>query len=575
MPDFQQPTLALYDPENTRWAEIGGKVAQAMVSVNPADLGQWLKALRDVRGKLTAPLATIFRDKDKKESERILATSILADYASDQPSLLASLLMDSKENQFADLFKKLRTQQDQAVILLESELAKKSSPEAKDAVKDRLAQRQAKAAVALVRLGRPEKVWPLLKHSPDPSVRSYIVNWLKPLGTDPKALMAKLESFDHDTIPTQDEGQSRMDDILFHPETSVRRALILALGEYQAEELSPGEREPLVAKLLEVYRHDPDAGIHGAAEWTLRRWKQEEKLKAEVDSELKTTKDWGERRWYVNGQGQTFTIIIEEKVEFFMGSPADEPEHRDEELLHKRVIPRRFAIATKEMTVEQYWQFLRENTKYDDIASIDLKRYSPDPSGPMIFVTWYRAAAYCNWLSKKEGLPPEEWCYLPIEREDYEEGMKIPDNVLQRKGYRLPTEAEWEYACRAGAMTSRYYGRSDELLGQYACYQTNTRGDQAWPCGSLLPNDLGLFDMLGNVYEWCQDRYQNYQPGEDRKIFDRINISEPIINTHTRICRGGSFSNLPAVVRSATRIGTVQPSGRLAYIGFRPARTYP
>ena len=139
--------LAQYDPENTRWAEVGGKVSQVMVSVNPADLGQWLEALRAVHGKLTAPLATIFRD-NKKESERTMATSILADYASDQPSLLASLLMDSEENQFADLFKKLRTQQDQAVILLESELAKKLSPEATDAVKDRLAKRQANAAVA-------------------------------------------------------------------------------------------------------------------------------------------------------------------------------------------------------------------------------------------------------------------------------------------------------------------------------------------------------------------------------------------------------------------------------------------
>ena len=76
-----------------------------------------------------------------------------------------------------------------------------------------------------------------------------------------------------------------MDAILFHPETSMRRALILALGTYGTEELSPGEREPLIAKLLDLYRNDPDAGIHGAAEWTLRQWKQQEKLKA-ADAEL-------------------------------------------------------------------------------------------------------------------------------------------------------------------------------------------------------------------------------------------------------------------------------------------------
>ena len=115
-----------------------------------------------------------------------------------------------------------------------------------------------------------------------------------------------------------------MDAVLFHPETSMRRALILALGTYGTEELSPGEREPLIGKLLDLYRNDPDAGIHGAAEWTLRQWKQQEKLK-ELDAELMKVKDWGERRWYVNGQGQTFAVI-EGPVEFRMGSPPTEPD---------------------------------------------------------------------------------------------------------------------------------------------------------------------------------------------------------------------------------------------------------
>ena len=69
-----------------------------------------------------------------------------------------------------------------------------------------------------------------------------------------------------------------MDAILFHPETSIRRALILALGTYGTDGLSPGEREPLIAKLLDVYENDPDSGIHGAAEWTLRKWGQQARL---------------------------------------------------------------------------------------------------------------------------------------------------------------------------------------------------------------------------------------------------------------------------------------------------------
>ena len=97
--------------------------------------------------------------------------------------------------------------------------------------------------------------------------------------------------------------------------------------------------------------------------------------------------------------------------------------------------------------------------------------------------------------------------------------MRIKADALKLPGYRLPTEAEWEYACRAGAVTSRYYGLSVDLLGRYAWYLKNAQ-QRAWPCGSLQPNDLGLFDMLGNVLEWCQEDYQNYRPGSDALSID-------------------------------------------------------
>jgi formylglycine-generating enzyme required for sulfatase activity len=464
-------------------------------------------------------------------------------------------------------------------------------PMVSEPTRDELAERQARAAVALVRLGQAGEVWPLLRHGADPQLRSFIVNWLEPLGADPKTIVTALDRPDSSPRPApRGEGGRRpgegssmptvavggslgpvppttnaMDAILFHPETSMRRALILSCGTYGTEALSPGEREPLIARLLDVYEHDPDAGIHGAAAWTLRQWKQQAKLEA-VHARLRG-KDRGDRRWYVNGQGQTFAIV-EGPVEFRMGSPPSEPDRVDNETPRQQRITRRFAIADAEVTVRDFQRFVSAATENQPflIAQNSLDRYSA-ADGPMIGVSWYGGAAYCNWLSEREGIPRDQWCYEPNGKGEYAEGMRIRPDALKRAGYRLPTEAEWEYACRAGALTSRYYGHSIGLLGKYAWYNANS-GEQARPCRSLRPNDLGLSDMLGNVYEWCQERYQRnpIQLDSNAQAIEHVNES-------FRLLRGGSFSDRPANVRSASRIWNA-PSYHNTNNGFRPARTY-
>jgi formylglycine-generating enzyme required for sulfatase activity len=501
-------------------------------------------------------------------------------------------------------------------------------PVMSDDVKDALAMRQARAAIALVRLGKPDAVWPLLRHSADPRLRSFIVNWLNPLGADPQPLAAELARLESNPRPAQPgEGGRRpgegsaaqaaasvgrgspgtrrvaahpptaglqpdaianvgrgspgtrrvaahppteglrpntMAATLFDPETSIRRALILSLGTYATDRLSPADREPLITKLLDLYENDPDSGTHGAAEWILRRWGQQAKL-TEADERL-TKLDFkarGPRRWYVNSRRQTLALI-EGSVEFRMGSPPSEPDRiAKNETPHRRVVPRKFAIAAKEVTVEEYQAFAAENPDHE----LPVDQYSPDRKGPMNRTSWFDAAAYCNWLSRKEGL---EECYEPNSQKKYAEGMTVRADALRRSGYRLPTEAEWEYSCRAGAESVRYHGSNLDLLPAYTLYQKSS-GNRAWPGGGVFPNDLGLFDTLGNVWEWCQEGPLSYRPDRTGIQVDDVSISEAIGTD--RLLRGGAFSNRPSYVRSAYRNWN-QPANRVIIYGFRPARTY-
>src|SRR3984957_11308227 len=114
-------------------------------------------------------------------------------------------------------------------------------------------------------MNQPAQVWPLLKHSPDPRVRSYLIHRFQPLGVDPKLLFQRFQQ--------EKDG-------------SIQRALLLGLGDFD-KELLLTERETWMAELLETYRNDPDPGLHGAAEWLLRQWKQDDKLKA-IDEALAT-----------------------------------------------------------------------------------------------------------------------------------------------------------------------------------------------------------------------------------------------------------------------------------------------
>jgi formylglycine-generating enzyme required for sulfatase activity len=389
----------------------------------------------------------------------------------------------------------------------------------------RHARQRATAAATALHLGLEEEAWPLFQHQPDPTVRSYLVQRAGRLGVDPRLLVRRLEE---------------------EKDVSARRALIVALGEYRDKDLPAALRQALVETLLRWYRDDPDPGVHGAIDWLLRHGKEgpsdrkldwgQAKALEKIDQELRRRDPEGKRGWYVNGQQQTLTRI-KGPVEFRMGSPHTEPVRHANERPHRQRIERRFAIAAKPVTVAQFQRFVKERP---EVSRNYLQRYSPAADGPILCITFAEAMAYCNWLSASEGIPRAQWCYPDKSAAD----AKPSPEGLARTGYRLPTEAEWEFACRAGSTVSRYFGSYLELLPRYAFFMGNSR-EQAWPVGQKRPNDLGLFDMHGNVWQWCQDPC---------------------------VLRGASFVYLPPDVRAAYRDGP-RPTGRNNSIGFRVART--
>ena len=263
--------------------------------------------------------------------------------------------------------------------------------------------------------------------------------------------------------------------------------------------------------------------------------------------------------------GQELTMDLGDKVtlklvqipagKFLMGSPKDEKDRPDNEGLApgewvngspqiEVTISKPFFMAVYEVTVDQYAQFVKDTGQ---------KHVEPEfkqaGDHPVVMVSWNDAQAFCQWLSKKAG-----------------------NTVV------LPSEAQWEYACRAGTTSRFSFGEKDEDLCKYGnyCDKSNTNGfpwqdkeysdgfDKTAPVGSFKPNTWGLYEMHGNVWEWCSDWY-----AENYAVAAATDPTGPAEGT-LRVLRGGSWYIIPADCRSASRAGIV-PGNRSGNDGFRVA----
>jgi formylglycine-generating enzyme required for sulfatase activity len=238
-------------------------------------------------------------------------------------------------------------------------------------------------------------------------------------------------------------------------------------------------------------------------------------------------------------------------------SPA-ETKVSEKALLRDLRISRAFYLGRCEVRQGEFAKVV-ERSPWKGRADVD-----EDPRNAASYVSWYDAAEFCNRLSEQEKLPVR-YSFDDVKRhaDGSIESAEVKD--LGGIGYRLPMDAEWEYACRAGTKTAWHSGKDVSRLAEYAWYGETRGTGHPRPGAMKKPNEFGLFDMHGNVYEWCWDRHAPNHGA--RTLKDPVGHSA----TSARTVRSGSWRSNPEHLRSGYRSGNA-PTLRYDTLGFRIAR---
>ena len=251
-------------------------------------------------------------------------------------------------------------------------------------------------------------------------------------------------------------------------------------------------------------------------------------------------------------------LIYVEGGSFVMGDTWGDGDRDNEKPTHKVELTYDFYVGKYPVTFDEYDRYCKETgaTKPSDSGWGRGRR-------PVIYVSWNNAVEYCNWLSEKEGLPIAYYGDGSL----LDENRRKTEDITRVKGYRLLTEAEWEYAARGGKKSMGYKYSGSNSPDSVAWYYYSNSGDKTHEVGQKKSNELGLYDMSGNVYEWCSDWYGSYSISAQTNPYDSTAGSY-------RVDRGGCWNSGATYSRVASRnygLPTYTGSG----LGFRICRTVP
>ncbi len=258
------------------------------------------------------------------------------------------------------------------------------------------------------------------------------------------------------------------------------------------------------------------------------------------------------------GIGMALDLVLVEKGSFTMGEAWEDPEieeEADDTRPTQVMFTYNFYIGKYETTFDEYDAFCEATG-----------RSKPKDEGwgrgsrPAINVNWGDAIAYCNWLSEKEDLPKA----YDSNGDLFDKDGRVTIDPSKVVGYRLPTETEWEYAARGGNKSRGYHYAGSSTVGDVAWYKDNS-GSKTQEVGKKAPNELGIYDMSGNVWEWCSDWYGNYSSSAQTNPYNSTAGSY-------RVFRGGGWFYSATYVRVAYR-NCSSPADTSRSLGFRVCRT--
>jgi serine/threonine protein kinase/formylglycine-generating enzyme required for sulfatase activity len=509
--------FALYSVHRAMQRERTESLVNLVANAAPQDVPRAIEQLQPMRGYALPLLREAFDKAPFESSQRLHIGFALASFGEVDDEFLLDRMVTIPAGEARNMMT--------AMGFAKSRLL----PKLLDRVKNQNnSETRAHYAMALLHLGDSDGASQLLAFDEDPTPRT---------------------AFIHSFASWHGDLASLPDMLSESKRPAFQSGICAALGLMDRNTLAVDERERLVDACRRLYFDAPDGGVHSASAWALRQWNED------VASPNRSQPEPARRGWFVNGRGMTMLLIP--AGTFTMGDP-----EWIGVVPHEVSIQDSFFLCDREVSIDLYRQFLHDpECPADKLLQPAWKDRGFDGDRAMGSVAWVEAVLFCNWLSRKE---ERRSCYLEGA------GKKDPSSPgngiiwtcdFDADGYRLPTVSEWEYACRACSKMAYTFGDDTKLLSSYAWYNLNAEG-HAWPGGQKLPNGWGLFDMHGNVAEWCWHQDETLNFGNPKR-------NSQSAGTDPCPIRGGDYYNDAQTTRAGRPSDKWDGTIRFPHVGFR------